>query len=56
MKRLETKRASGACPGCAGLGCVSLVNERNGQRREDAKGCRLCGRVSKLILLEANHG
>ena len=56
VKQLERKREANPCSTCSGFGVVTLVREGEGERREEAKGCKACGRVSKLIVLGARHG
>ncbi|MBK7405817.1 MAG: hypothetical protein IPJ41_14665 [Phycisphaerales bacterium] len=53
--RLERRPGGprGPCPACRGLGRITLVDERRGQTLADARGCGSCGKVSKVILLEA---
>ena len=56
VKQLERKREANPCLTCAGFGVVTLIREGEGERREDARGCKACGRVSKVIVLGARHG
>ena len=59
IARLE-RRPGGpraACRHCRGFGVFALVDEGRGQTIAQAKGCPSCGKVSKIILLEADdHG
>ena len=56
VRKLERKREARPCRYCSGFGCVALINEKAGERQDDARGCKLCGRVSKLIVLGADRG
>lgn len=56
VRKLERLREARPCSACGGFGVITLVREDLGQSREDAKGCKACGRVSKLIVLEADRG
>ncbi|MFG0259953.1 MAG: hypothetical protein ACF8LK_06325 [Phycisphaerales bacterium JB041] len=56
VRQLEQKREARPCAACGGFGVITLLREDRGQTREDAKGCKACGRVSKLIVLGARHG
>ena len=56
VRKLERKREARPCRCCSGFGCTALVDEQKGERMGDARGCKLCGRVSKLIVLGADRG
>ncbi len=52
VKKLERKRG-GKCGVCGGLGRLELVIENPDGTVPEPEGCRACGEVMQLIILEA---
>ena len=52
VKKLELKR-DGPCGVCAGLGRLEIVIEEPDGTTPEAEGCRGCGKIMKLVILEA---
>ena len=55
VRRLELAPGGvrGPCRACGGFGRWALVDERHGEK--GPKGCRSCGKVSKVMVLEADE-
>ncbi len=51
VKKLEQR--DGPCGVCAGLGRLALVIEEPDGTVPEPEGCRGCGKIMKLILIEA---